>query len=64
MTVVWTNSTAAPHTSTSDGSSAVTWDSSIISPGQTFHFTFMQTGTFHYHCNVHPTMHGTIVVTS
>ncbi len=63
-TVVWTNSTGAPHTSSSDAGSAVTWDSSIINPGGTFNFTFTQVGTFHYHCNVHPYMHGTIVVTS
>ncbi len=63
-TVVWTNSTGAPHTSTSDAGSAVTWDSSFINSGQTFSFTFTQTGTFHYHCNVHPYMHGTVVVTS
>ena len=62
--VVWTNATGTIHTSTSDAGSAVTWDSSIINPGQTFSFTFTQVGTFHYHCNVHPYMHGTIVVTS
>ena len=62
--VVWTNSTGAPHTSSSDAGSAVTWDSGLINPGGTFSFTFTQVGTFHYHCNVHPYMHGTIVVTS
>lgn len=63
-TVVWTNATGTIHTSSSDAGSAVTWDSSIINPGGTFSFTFTQVGTFHYHCNIHPTMHGTIVVTS
>jgi plastocyanin len=63
-TVVWTNSTIAPHTTTSDSGSAVTWDSGLINPGKTFSFTFTQTGTFHYHCSVHPTMVGTITVTA
>ncbi len=63
-TVIWTNSTIAPHTLTSDSGSAVTWDSGLVNPGKTFSFTFTQTGTFHYHCSVHPTMHGTIIVTS
>jgi len=24
--------------------------------------TFTKAGTFKYHCNIHPTMHGTVVV--
>jgi plastocyanin len=64
MTVVWTNDTGTPHTSTSDAGSAVTWNSGLINPGSSFSFTFTQTGTFAYHCNVHAYMHGTIVVTT
>lgn len=62
-TVKWTNTTLAPHTATSDSGSAQAWDSSDIEPGGTFSFTFTKAGTFAYHCSVHPSMHGTIVVT-
>ncbi len=63
--VVWINATSAPHTSTSDVGSPFAWDTSFIQPGQaSTPVTFTQVGTFHYHCNVHPYMHGTIVVTS
>jgi plastocyanin len=59
--VVWTNQDSTSHTSTSD---AGAWDSGTLSKGMTFSFTFMQAGTFAYHCNIHPDMHGMIVVTA
>jgi plastocyanin len=59
-TVTWTNQDTAPHTTTSDTAS---WDSNIISQGASFSFTFTKAGAFAYHCNVHPSMHGTITVT-
>jgi plastocyanin len=63
-TVVWLNTTQAPHTSTSDATPPL-WDSDTVAPGGgTFMFTFTRAGTYDYHCNVHPTMHGTIVVTA
>jgi plastocyanin len=63
-TVEWINNSTVAHTSTSDSGSAVSWDSSAIqSGGGTFSFTFTKAGTFTYHCNFHPSMHGTIVVT-
>ncbi|MHB8647022.1 MAG: cupredoxin domain-containing protein [Thermomicrobiales bacterium] len=62
-TVVWTNQDSASHTVTSDTG---VWDSGVATPlqkGATFRFTFTQVGTFPYHCMIHPTMHGMIVVT-
>ena len=59
-TVSWTNQDSAPHTITSD---AGDWDSGQLSKGQSFSYTFDQAGTFAYHCSVHPSMTGTIVVT-
>jgi plastocyanin len=59
-TVKWTNQDEAPHTVTSDGSY---WDSGELNKGLSFNHTFNQTGTFTYHCAVHPSMKGTIVVT-
>lgn len=60
-TVVWTNRDSTSHTVTSDTG---VWDSGILMTGKTFSFTFAQAGTFAYHCNIHPNMHGTIVVTA
>jgi plastocyanin len=59
--VTWTNNSAAgtPHTSTSDNGA---WDSGTINPGSSFTHTFATAGTFTYHCNFHPQMHGTVIV--
>jgi plastocyanin len=60
--VTWTNNAVStPHTSTSDAS---IWDSGTLNPGHSFSFHFTSNGTFPYHCNIHPDMHGTIVVIS
>jgi len=61
-TVVWTNRDAAPHTVTSDV--AGIFDTGTLMPGQTGKVTFNTVGTFAYHCNIHPTMHGMVVVTA
>ena len=63
-TVVWSNVSGVPHTSTSDSGDAISWDSSTINTGGgSFSFTFTKPGTYPYHCSFHPFMHGTIVVT-
>src|SRR5205823_8749489 len=59
-TVTWKNTTQVSHTATSDD--GTTFDSGIIPSGGTFSFTFTTTGTFGYHCNIHPFMTGTITV--
>jgi len=58
--VVWTNTTIAPHTVTSDA--GVFGTRGFLERNATFKFTFSRTGTFKYHCNVHPYMHATIIV--
>jgi plastocyanin len=60
-TVTWVNNDTVTHTSTADGGA---WDSGLITPGGSFSFTFSTAGTFPYHCNIHPGMTGTIVVTA
>jgi plastocyanin len=59
-TVVWTNDDFSPHTVTSDSG---LFDSSVLSQGQTFSYTFQAPGTYHYHCFIHPWMTATVVVT-
>ena len=59
-TVTWTNNGQARHTATADDG---TFDSGRLQSGETFSFTFNTPGTFAYHCEIHPEMTGTIVVT-
>ena len=58
-TVKWTNEASTTHTITSDGGD---WDSGELKSGQSFSHTFTQTGSFSYHCSIHTSMKGTIVV--
>ena len=58
-TVVWAFGGQLPHTVTADDGS---FDSGILQPGQTWSFTFDELGDFHYACQLHPMMMGTITV--
>ena len=58
-TVTWTNQGRAPHTVTADDGS---FDSERLQPGQSFSHTFKNSGTVSYHCEVHPFMKGSVVV--
>ena len=59
-TVRWTNLTAStPHTSTSDSG---VWNSGTLNPGQSYDHQFAATGGFPYHCSIHPSMHGIVLV--
>lgn len=58
--VTFTNRDGATHTVTADGG---LFSSGNLSTGQRFSFTFMSRGTFPYHCQIHPSMKGTITVT-
>ena len=58
-TVVWTNQDSVPHQLVSVSSA---FSSGFLSNGQSFSFTFSQSGTYSYHCAIHPSMKGEIVV--
>jgi plastocyanin len=59
-TVTWTNRDEEPHTvAATDGS----FHSPGMGTGATFTHTFATAGTFNYVCSIHPSMHGTVVVT-
>ncbi|HEY5982799.1 MAG TPA: cupredoxin domain-containing protein, partial [Anaerolineales bacterium] len=58
--VTWTNKDGTTHTVTSDSGA---WNTARLSPGATFARVFDQAGSFGYHCSIHSTMTGTIVVT-
>lgn len=59
-TVTWVNDDSAAHTVTSDSGGLL--HSETIAPGQSFSFTFTDTGSVSYHCAIHPSMRGTVVV--
>ena len=56
--VVFSNSAKVAHTATDPGA----FDSGRIAPGESFSVRFEHKGTFSYHCEIHPFMHGKIVV--
>jgi predicted lipoprotein with Yx(FWY)xxD motif/plastocyanin len=59
-TVTWTNTDSVSHTVTADDAS---FTSGKIASGGTFKETFAKAGTYAYHCEIHPSMTGTITVT-
>src|SRR5215208_5425311 len=70
-TVTWTNNDSQPHTVTSgsNGQPDNKFNSSpnfnpLLSPKQTFSFTFTQAGDYPYFCMLHPNMVGTVNVSS
>jgi len=60
--VTWTNNDSITHTVVDDLSNVGGPNSGDIAPGQSYSFTFNKTGSFQYHCSLHPSMRGTIVV--
>ncbi|MDD2254793.1 MAG: cupredoxin family copper-binding protein [Methanoculleus sp.] len=62
--VTWTNQDSAPHIVVSDTGSPAAFSSESLSNGASYKFTFTQPGTYTYHCSIHPSMKGTIIVQS
>jgi plastocyanin len=58
-TVTWTNVSGTHSVTSDDGSS---FSKEAQSAPWTFSHTFDAAGSFPYHCEVHPTMHGTVNV--
>lgn len=58
-TVVWTNEDSVSHTITADDGS---FDSGSIAGGSRFEHIFSQSGTYRYHCSIHPSMTGEVAV--
>ena len=58
--VTWTNADTANHTVTFD--TGAKKDLGSESQGASRSFTFAKAGTFAYHCDFHPNMHGMVVV--
>ncbi len=60
-TVTWTNQDGPTHRIISDD--FTTFASSPLPTGASFTFTFVNPGSYPYHCSIHPSMKGTVVVT-
>jgi plastocyanin len=63
--VTWTNEDSVTHDLTNDAIGDIAEGrlfSLDVEPGKTFSFTFNNTGTYNYHCDIHPSMKGAIVV--
>lgn len=56
-TVVWTNNDSVPHQISGNS-----LNGQVMNKGQTYSFTFNDTGTFNYHCAIHPSMTASITV--
>ncbi len=67
-TVTWRNEDQTAHTVTSDlndstsAPAAQKFSSEPLNPGQTFTHTFDTAGTYHYHCEIHGYLKGTVIV--
>jgi plastocyanin len=63
-TALWTNTVSTAHTTTSDTTMPIAWDSGALSINQTFQFVFTMAGKYSYHCTFHVSlgMVGTISV--
>jgi plastocyanin len=60
--VTWTNNTGLTHTATSDSGA---WDTGNINAGSTSAaIVFSTPGTFAYHCAIHPSMTGSVIVSA
>jgi len=58
-TITWTNKDGIAHTVTSNTG---LFDSESISSNGTYSHLFATAGSFPYHCTIHPTMTGTVIV--
>jgi len=60
-TVTWVNKDSTAHDVVSDTG---LFNSGNLNNGQSYSYTFNQAGSFPYHCGIHPSMTGTIVVSA
>jgi len=58
-TVTWTNKDSAQHIIVADDGK---FESGTLMAGQTYTHTFNESGNYSYHCKIHTTMTGTIIV--
>ena len=57
--ILWYNNDSVDHTVTARNN---LFDSGSLSPGNTFKYTFAQSGELEYYCKIHPSMEGKITI--
>ncbi len=57
--IEWTNNDSVAHSIVPDSSN---FGSATLQPGKSYDFIASVRGTFNYHCGIHPSMKGTVVV--
>lgn len=60
-TVTWTNQDSVHHSVTADNGKGP--KSQLFGQGESYSYTFSKPGTYTYHCEPHPYMQGTVIVT-
>lgn len=58
--IVISNHDSTAHTATADDGQV--FDTGAITPGKSATITLSKPGRYPYHCNIHPFMHGTVIV--
>ena len=58
--VTWINKDMTKHTATAN--KARSFDSGVLRPGESYSHTFKTTGKQGYHCEIHPSMMGSVTV--
>jgi plastocyanin len=58
--VIWINKDTTQHTATANN--ARSFDSGPLGPGRRFSHTFKRAGKKAYHCEIHPSMKGSVTV--
>ena len=66
--VIWTNDddtahTVTPDTNIADRYSGLFGSTGVIKPGETYEFLFTESNEILYHCEPHPWMTGTLIIT-
>lgn len=61
-TVTWTNMDSVHHNVVADNPSSDAPNGPLIGQGEKYSFKFTKAGTYTFHCQPHPYMHGTVVV--
>jgi plastocyanin len=59
QSITWTNEDSIGHSATADSGS---FDTGVLSQGQSKTIAFAKAGTYTYHCSVHPNMKATVIV--
>jgi amicyanin len=62
-TVTWTNNDGVQHNVVSDNGGDGP-NGPLLAKGASYSYTFKKTGTFDYHCNPHPDMKASVIVTN